>query len=120
MKRMSFKIVISLMAVLWVVLTSVFIQSCKSDTDSFSSDLAAQQKAASLSLSWEKGLSRCIRFSGPILQKYGLSLIDYQLSDVVGSDEINKGIASDTRIPVYDKVSSINSIYPLVSDSRTL
>ena len=45
------------MAVLWVVLTSVFIQSCKSDTDSFSSDLAAQQKAASLSLSWEKGLS---------------------------------------------------------------
>ena len=82
------------MAVLWVVLTSVFIQSCKSDTDSFSSDLAAQQKAASLSLSWEKGLSRCIRFSGPILQKYGLSLIDYQLSDLVGSDEINKGIAS--------------------------
>lgn len=105
---MPFKIVISLTAVLWVVLTSVFIQSCKSDTDSFSSDLAAQQKAASLSLSWEKGLSRCIRFSGPILQKYGLSLIDYQLSDVVGSDEINKGIASDTRIPVYDNTEDWN------------
>ena len=60
------------MAILWVVSTCIFIQSCKSDTDSSSVDLIAQQKATSLSLSWEDGLAGSIRFSGPILQKYGL------------------------------------------------
>ena len=108
MKRISFKIAVPLMAILWVVSTCIFIQSCKSDTDSSSVDLIAQQKATSLSLSWEDGLAGSIRFSGPILQKYGLSLIDYQLLDVIHSEGISTSIASDTRVPVYDNVEDWN------------
>ena len=96
------------MAILWVVSTCIFIQSCKSDTDSSSVDLIAQQKATSLSLSWEDGLAGSIRFSGPILQKYGLSQIDYQLLDVIHSEGISTSIASDTRVPVYDNVEDWN------------